>query len=1310
MPEFASSTVKESRTLLAEFRAARGEVVKAINEGRCPLRERTPKSKGKMQVFQDKLKFVREQVIDIVKKSETADIYAFKCTTKDAWCKKPENKGKDLEAEGHLVIPATRDGHLVDVVWMRKGHKDEWDAEIKESHAVEKRTRVVDDTSVLRDGQLDKQFKAAADKISANKNKKIKSIQEDDEERLQKLMHQEEEQDREEEAREKEDDKLQRREAGMDVSESEVESDSSEDDMDDGGLFDSMLGIALPAKKKVVAVKAKAKAAPQVSSGRKAVKPPAASMKPSVARESKDVNPIVSRTKPPASSKTPARSPTKSPVKKAVLVCDESEAGIDPEAYLKANGLDDLLRKIDTELSELSSASMQKMVTSEELDLGSKELADAIKATKQLATGMRSCHTDLVAFKWKIIKRVRIPQPVVDYLLSYINDVKHAWTLCGHMTSKFLDPLQAQQLLESAAKALPQFKTPPPFFTSRLYFARVIHMLELDELDRAEELIRGIPHPLACSDDKVKGCNMTIVEHSLTWNWKELTNDEDSSSNLDILNSTLKLLRMLKRITQKERAASRLNLGELKHLSTMIAAIDVTDSGLSEQEAAWSTLGALPRNGSHGLAALMVSSDVALKVRAACLTFRNERAKSEKASSFLADLLRCNLSFASGFSDDEEAQRTFAIFAGNVNKLRDLMTEETSAVFNSRLLHLMDQTASTASEIMEKYPAACCQLFGAIVKEHTDERLRDPPSNQLIAQWQVVSHMTQIGTALQELPKLVAASTCAEMTRHATIVLDSTRGVAKLGELASKCRMVHDLYRSAHIEEAGSMTLMQYTSGKDEIRKHLEELDVDLKDCLELPVSAFLKQLDDATMSNSVVKTMMQAVKKEVKTLCEIGAKDAAVVDREALTKAVNDIKGGKHRREQLLASFPWIADENRCMVNLSSLLCDVMSSCPTSIQSLHAHVKALANKPSPAAKDVKAALTFRFDQATLAAWRELAGNKGVVTCFLVASRVDAISFFAWLEANLAAAVKLGDARSAALEQETHDVILEGERLVDMIAHDGTAKTFLKKADEQFLKTVKACHKKTTSLAQTVEATYAIFHSGDASAVSSLHCAAGNLDGIIVRWGIWQTIHKGGKNLLNSKGQAHRDTLRTLKDEHFMEARADGDEDVAWLPVKEPFGQEFLKIVTGVIDQVAAPDLADVKWMVGSPLVHDPNNGDKAEPAPAASADADKEVGPSGAKDDTHLDISMADIEDAMEMEGGFIEDLEIDIADQPENDEPSQDGQQGKEQQEPKSGKAKQCKKATPPKKVNQAKGSPKAKGSAGKRPRFGLGKKMNK
>ena len=65
-----------------------------------------------------------------------------------------------------------------------------------------------------------------------------------------------------------------------------------------------------------------------------------------------------------------------------------------------------------------------------------------------------------------------------------------------------------------------------------------------------------------------------------------------------------------------------------------------------------------------------------------------------------------------------------------------------------------------------------------------------------------------------------------------------------------------------------------------------------------------------------------------------------------------------------------------------------------------------------------------------------------MVTCFLVASRVDAISFFAWLGANLAAALKLGDARSAALEQETHDVILEGERLVDMIAHDSTAKAF----------------------------------------------------------------------------------------------------------------------------------------------------------------------------------------------------------------------------------------------------------------------------
>ena len=51
MEEFASSTVKESRTLQAEFRAARTEVVTAINEGKCPLRERAPKSKCKMQVF-----------------------------------------------------------------------------------------------------------------------------------------------------------------------------------------------------------------------------------------------------------------------------------------------------------------------------------------------------------------------------------------------------------------------------------------------------------------------------------------------------------------------------------------------------------------------------------------------------------------------------------------------------------------------------------------------------------------------------------------------------------------------------------------------------------------------------------------------------------------------------------------------------------------------------------------------------------------------------------------------------------------------------------------------------------------------------------------------------------------------------------------------------------------------------------------------------------------------------------------------------------------------------------------------------------
>ena len=119
-----------------------------------------------------------------------------------------------------------------------------------------------------------------------------------------------------------------------------------------------------------------------------------------------------------------------------------------------------------------------------------------------------------------------------------------------------------------------------------------MQMLELDELDRAEELIRGIPHFLACSDDKVKDCNMTILEHALPLDLEELTNGDDSSSNLDILNGTVKLLRMLKVITQKERVAIRLNLGELKHLSTMIAAIDVSDSAFSNQEAAWITLGA----------------------------------------------------------------------------------------------------------------------------------------------------------------------------------------------------------------------------------------------------------------------------------------------------------------------------------------------------------------------------------------------------------------------------------------------------------------------------------------------------------------------------------------------------------------------------------------------------------------------------------------------------------------------------------------------------------------------------------------------
>ena len=98
------------------------------------------------------------------------------------------------------------------------------------------------------------------------------------------------------------------------------------------------------------------------------------------------------------------------------------------------------------------------------------------------------------------------------------------------------------------------------------------------------------------------------------------------------------------------------------------------------------------------------------------------------------------------------------------------------------------------------------------------------------------------------------------------------------------------------------------------------------------------------------------------------------------------------------------------------------------------------------------------------------------------------------------------------------------------------------------------------------------------------------MDGIIVRWGIWQTIHKGGNNLLNSKGSAHRDSLRTLKDDHFMKIVTGLIVDVAGLAVTESLGQEFLKIVTGVIECDAVPDLADAKWMVGSSLVHDPNH------------------------------------------------------------------------------------------------------------------------
>lgn len=82
------------------------------------------------------------------------------------------------------------------------------------------------------------------------------------------------------------------------------------------------------------------------------------------------------------------------------------------------------------------------------------------------------------------------------------------------------------------------------------------------------------------------------------------------------------------------------------------------------------------------------------------------------------------------------------------------------------------------------------------------------------------------------------------------------------------------------------------------------------------------------------------------------------------------------------------------------------MAICPIFLCSMETHVKAFSKKPSLTQKDAKAAVDFECDESTLRAWLKFAKNKGEVNCFLSLILAGATRFFAWPEANLAAAGK----------------------------------------------------------------------------------------------------------------------------------------------------------------------------------------------------------------------------------------------------------------------------------------------------------------
>lgn len=219
------------------------------------------------------------------------------------------------------------------------------------------------------------------------------------------------------------------------------------------------------------------------------------------------------------------------------------------------------------------------------------------------------------------------------------------------------------------------------------------------------------------------------------------------------------------------------------------------------------------------------------------------------------------------------------------------------------------------------HPAACSQLPDGIVKQHTDGLLADAPCEQTIRHRAAVTRMAPAAKATDGLPKLVAGFESEHMGFYANSILSSTQGVVSVGGIVWKSLHVLNLYRKSLVQETDTMSLMQYNPGKDEVRKQFKVSDTDFGAIVEMSVTSFLDQLDDAKMSASDVSGMVKAVDKDMETLCGIGAKDAVAADREALKKTIKEARVAAHKRQQLLASFKSITVDQRYKVELLSLL-----------------------------------------------------------------------------------------------------------------------------------------------------------------------------------------------------------------------------------------------------------------------------------------------------------------------------------------------------------------------------------------------------